>query len=159
MNNDRSHVRTASFRDPERLARLKQIVTDDAMRSGLPIVAVYVHGSWGTQDERSNSDLDMAVLAARPLTLEDRLNFMRRIELTIGAAHEIDMADMSHANSVFAALVISSGDRIYSKGIEADRFEMKVLATYARLNEERQGILDDIIKRGTVYDFEPGVNA
>jgi len=151
---------TPSFsRDPQRLARLKQIVTDDAMRSGLPIVAVYVHGSWGTRDERPDSDLDMAVLTARSLTLEEHLDFVRHIELATGAAHQIDMADISHANSVFAALVITNGDRIYSKGSEADRFEMKVLASYARLNEERKGILEDIIKRGTVYNFEPRVIA
>ena len=81
------------------------------------------------------------------------------IDLATGAAHQIDMADISHANSVFAALVITNGDRIYSKGIEADRFEMKVLASYARLNEERKGILEDIIKRGTVYNFEARVIA
>ena len=147
------------FRDPERLARLKQVITDEAMRSGLPMVAVYVHGSWGTPDERPDSDLDIAVLAARPLALEERLDFVRRIELATGAAHQIDMADISHANSVFAALVITNGDRVYSKGSEADRFEMKVLASYARLNEERKGILEDIGKRGTIYNFEPRVIA
>ena len=51
----------------------------------------------------------------------------------------------------FAFIVITTGERLFSSGIAADIFEMKTLAAYARLNEERHDILLNIFQRGTVY--------
>lgn len=47
--------------------------------------------------------------------------------------------------------VISTGKRLYcGDRLACERFEDYVYAAYARLNEERRGILEDIRQRGTI---------
>ncbi len=48
--------------------------------------------------------------------------------------------------------VISKGQRIYCSNEQScEMFEDFVFSDYARLNEERAGILEDIGQRGAVY--------
>jgi len=57
-----------------------------------------------------------------------------------------------YTDTVFAALVITGGQRLFTTGMAAEQFEVKTLSSYARLNEERETILHDIFKRGSVYN-------
>jgi predicted nucleotidyltransferase len=115
------------------------------------VIAIYLHGSWASEYARDDSDLDLAILADRPLELSEKIKFQQYVASRLRLDEEIDLADLLTANTVFAAVVITSGERIYSVGMGADTFEMKTLAAYARLNEEREGILQSIIQRGTIY--------
>jgi len=48
--------------------------------------------------------------------------------------------------------IVSRGTRLYcADQIECDTYDNYIYSSYARLNEERSGILEDIAKRGTVY--------
>lgn len=138
-------------RDPERVRQLSRGISDALSDSGFPVVAVYLHGSWASDNERGDSDLDLAVLAERRLESQERLHLVQRVASMLMLDCDIDLADLYSANVVFAAQVITGGERVFSAGIEADRFEVKTLATYARLNEERHDILRDIFQRGTIY--------
>jgi hypothetical protein len=93
----------------------------------------------------------LAILAERRLDLSEQITIQTCISADLGLDSEIDLADLFSANTVFAAIVITTGERLFSSGIAADIFEMKTLSAYARLNEERQDILQDIVRRGTVY--------
>jgi predicted nucleotidyltransferase len=135
----------------KRIEQLTKAVAGVIAETMLPVIAVYLHGSWASEYERDDSDLDLAILADRRLELSERIKFQQRITSELQLDLEIDLADLYSANTVFAAIVITSGERIYSAGIAADIFEVKTLAAYARLNEERQDILQSIIQRGTVY--------
>ena len=116
------------------------------------IQAIYLHGSWGTKWEREASDIDLAVLAEARLSLEERSAIFREVYRIYGGEKEIDVAELFHANCVFSAQVITKGERILVFDRDAaERFEMIVLAKYARLNEERTGIIADIQRRGTIY--------
>lgn len=134
-----------------RVQQLTKAVAEVVAEAGLPVIAVYLHGSWASEYERDDSDLDLAVLADRRLELSERVRFQQRIASELKLNLGIDLADLYSANTVFAAVVISSGERIYSAGMAADIFEVKTLSAYARLNEERQEILQSIVRRGTVY--------
>lgn len=116
------------------------------------IQAVYLHGSWGTRWARKESDIDLAILAEARLDFEERSAVFRAVYAAFGGEHEIDVAELFHADCVFSALVATEGERIltYDRNA-AERFEMMALANYARLNEERTGIIADIRRRGTVY--------
>lgn len=64
----------------------------------------------------------------------------------------IDLADLRQSDTVFAAHVVCEGEAVYvSDDAARQQYEMLALANYARLNEERQGILQDIRQRGTIY--------
>lgn len=138
-------------RDPERLQRLADVVANAVGASTLPVLAVYVHGSWGTADQREGSDLDLGILAERPLPWNELTDLAVAIERQLDGAQEIDISDLLHADAVFAALVVAGGDRVFAQPAAADRFEIKVLAEYARLNEERRDLIADILQRGTIH--------
>lgn len=116
------------------------------------IQAVYLHGSWATQWARRDSDIDLAILAEARLSFEERSIIFREIDAAFGGTSEVDVAELFHSDCVFSAQVVTKGERILAYDRDAaERFEMMALANYARLNEERMGIIADIRRRGTVY--------
>lgn len=139
-----------SGRDPDRVARLSAAIDQAVRDTGLPIVAVWLHGSWATTHQRADSDLDLGFLGARPLSWIERGDFVTGLAGVLGETQDIDAVDLLSADSVFAALAVSSGERVFSVGDAAQRFEIRALAGYARLNEERGEILRDIFERGTI---------
>ena len=116
------------------------------------IQAVYLHGSWSTEWECKESDIDLAILAEAKLSFEERSAIFREVYRTFGGEKDIDVAELFHANCVFSAQVVTKGERIlmFDRGA-AERFEMIALAKDAHLNEERTGIIADIHRRGTIY--------
>jgi predicted nucleotidyltransferase len=137
-------------RDPDRMARLSAAIDQTVLDSELPIAAVWLHGSWATAHERADSDLDLGLLAERPLSWTERGEFVAKLARVLDEARDIDAVDLLSADSVFAAMVVSSGERVFSRGDAAQRFEIRALSGYARLNEERGEILRDILERGTI---------
>lgn len=139
-------------RDAAAVAALRAALEPALAALVAPVQAVYLHGSWSTGWSREESDVDLAILAGRPLGLEERLSIFREVYAVTGGGKAIDIAELLRADCVFASRVIMEGERIlvYDKNA-ADRFEMITLAKYARLNEERAGIVADIRQRGTIY--------
>jgi predicted nucleotidyltransferase len=126
---------------------LKPLV--DRLRRAIPgLIAVYRHGSFGTGDERPDSDLDVAVLAVRQIPLDERLRLAA--ELADLAGREVDLLDLMAASTVARVRVIDRGECVFERDeIERRRFEMQCLSAYAMLNEERGGIVADALERGS----------
>ena len=119
---------------------------------GIPLQAVYLHGSWATEFARPDSDVDLGLLAAMPIDPALRLQLALRLQRDMDNDAGVDIADLRRADTVFAAHVVSEGRRLLCLDSDATaRFEALALAKYARLNEERAGILADIRQRGTIY--------
>ena len=114
------------------------------------LISIYSFGSWGTSHARRDSDIDLAVLlqnSADGVHLWDVAQEIARI-----AGKDVDLVDLLQASTVMQMQVISTGKRLHCNDqIACERFEDYVYVTYARLNEERRGILEDIKQRGTVY--------
>ena len=122
--------------------RLKTSIAD--------LEAIYVFGSRGTGSARSTSDYDIAVHSRKPLTPLERIELAHQLSKITGT--NVDLVDLSTASTVLRSQVISTGQRLFAKSApKQDRFEDFVYADYARLNEERAGILADIAGRGAVY--------
>ncbi len=119
----------------------------DSMRD---VVAIYRFGSSATDTARSDSDVDVAMLGAGPLDPLVRFDLQ---ELLAAAIHRsVDLVDLRRASSVMAHQVVTTGLLLYeSDAAERGRFEDFVFGAYARLNEERRGILDRIAAEGSVY--------
>ena len=65
---------------------------------------------------------------------------------------DVDLIDLRAISTVMQMQVLSTDDCLFSGDDRArEWFEMVVYASYARLNEERSGILDDVRTRGLVY--------
>jgi len=134
------------------MQQLEEAIRQALLSLDIPIQAAYLHGSWGTEFERADSDIDLALLSQTPLDLAHCVSIGQAIHEQIGETAEIDVADLRHTDSVFAAHVVAEGRRLLVADRQAtEKFEMLALAKYARLNEERAGILSDIRARGTIY--------
>lgn len=121
------------------------------LRSAFPTLqAVYQFGSTGTPYERESSDVDLAFLAARP---QDPVHVWNTAQKIAARIHrDVDLVDLRQASSVMAAHIVVHGKRLLcTEPIACASFEMNALASYARLNEERASILQDIHARGRIH--------
>jgi predicted nucleotidyltransferase len=121
---------------------LEQAVSD--------LVAVYRFGSTVYGLPHAESDVDVAVLASRPVPLETWFATVERLAETL--EREVDLLDLRLASPVLSLQVITRGRVLFERdGVARVGFEGRVLGEYARLNEQRRGILDRIALEGTVY--------
>lgn len=117
--------------------------------------ALYLFGSWGTEDEWPTSDLDLAVLL--PPEQSKSVDFWAWVDLTmrLGAIvhKKVDLLNVRQVSTVFQKEVIMADRRIYT-GDEyaADEFEMLTLSFYQKLNEERAEILAEFERTGKAYN-------
>ena len=114
------------------------------------LVAVYRFGSSVTGTARTDSDIDLAVLGERPLEPVERFDLQERIAAVL--RRQVDLVDLRTASTVMASQVITTGVLLFEgKANERERFEDFIYGRYARLNEERRGILERVAAEGTIY--------
>lgn len=121
------------------------------LQASLPgLVAAYRFGSTTDGTARAESDVDVAVLATRALPPLERFELQEQLAAALG--RDVDLVDLGAASTVMAMQVVVNGDVLYSAD-DALRgaFEDRVFGAYARLNEERRGILDRVASEATIY--------
>lgn len=113
-------------------------------------IAVYRFGSSADGATHRESDIDLAVLAPTRLEARDRFDLQERIASRLG--RDIDLVDLRSASTVMAMQVITGGVLLFEGDAKArGEFEDRTFSSYARLNEERRGILERVAAEGTVY--------
>jgi uncharacterized protein len=133
--------------DPEELRRLIAPLFEEA--EGGPYT-VYLYGSRATGTARPDSDYDFALMAPAPLDRAALEDF--RVSLEELLSSDVDCVDLRQVPLTLAAQVLESGlILIPGDKVECARLETRLMSMYAALNEERQGILDDIVERGSIY--------
>lgn len=123
----------------------------EKLREAFPaLISVYRFGSYGTKYERPDSDLDLAVYAGTAMPVIELWRTAQDLASDIG--RDVDLVDLASASTVMRAQVIHNGGRVYcADRLACETFEVYAYSSYARLNEERRGILEDIQRRGSVY--------
>ena len=131
---------------PEKIPRVVELLDEGI--AGLK--AVYLFGSMARGGERPDSDVDIAVLPAAPLEPLERWEIQERLATALG--RDVDLVDLLAASAVMKVQVLEHG-RLISDRDPRERgfFEMHALSDYARLQEERRGIIEDIRDRGSVH--------
>jgi len=114
------------------------------------LVGIYLFGSWGSEFQTPESDIDLAILGSRKYAPADLWNTAQEIAAKL--KRNIDLLDLRSVSTVMQMQVVSSGSRIYcADDASCEQFEDFVFSSYARLNEERREIIKDIQQRGSVY--------
>jgi uncharacterized protein len=138
-------------RNPENLSNRKMESALNHMKEAVQnLLAVYRFGSQAQGTANQESDVDLAFLAHHGMTPQGL--FELRQDLAAILQREVDLIDLRMASTVIRMQVLSTGECLFSGDDRArDQFEMLVYSSYARLNEERSGILEDVRARGSVY--------
>lgn len=127
-----------------------RLIVDELRLALGDLVAVYRFGSTAHGTTHHGSDTDLAILMRQRLSPEARFDVQERIAARLG--HDVDLVDLAAASPVIAIQVVAGG-RLIHDGDSAARglFEDRVFGAFARLNEERRGILERVAAEGTVY--------
>jgi len=115
------------------------------------VQAIYLFGSYGTESEWPDSDIDIALLlpheeakTAGPLAMSDLC-----IELIALLKKEVDLINLRCVSTVLQKEIIAADRRIYhADKYASDEFEMLTLSYYQKLNEERAAIVEDALATG-----------
>lgn len=127
-----------------------RLIVEHLQRAVDGVVAVYLFGSIAQGVATESSDLDVAVLARARLSPE--LRFDVQEELATLLERDVDLVDLAGASTVMTMQVISRGQLLYDdESGSRGQFEDLAFSAYARLNEERRGILDRVAAEGTIY--------
>lgn len=113
-------------------------------------IAVYQFGSTVAGVTHARSDVDLAVLAPRALDPVWRFDLQERLARAL--RRDVDLVDLRAASTVMRMQVISLGTPLaVFDAAEKERFETYTYSAYARLNEERKPILEQVKRDRTVY--------
>ena len=117
------------------------------------VQAIYQFGSYDTPLETPESDLDLAILIANAIDKTTLWDLSQDIAIAIH--RDVDLIDLRRAPTIFQHEIISSGQRIYTHKEHitmSNLFEVFVDHKYLDFIEARASMIDDIRKRGSIYD-------
>lgn len=115
---------------------------------------IYLFGSYQTEDEWPDSDVDIAVLLPHDVAKTERLIAISECTNRLGDAlsKEVDLVNVRLTSTVFQFQIVSTGRLIYVSDEKAvQEFEMLTISLYQKLNEERRMILEEFYKTRRAY--------
>jgi predicted nucleotidyltransferase len=116
--------------------------------------AIYLFGTYGTEYERPESDVDIALLLPSPES--EKAGSIVQGDLLFALESllkkDVDLINLRRVSTVLRKEVVAANRRIYT-GDEyaAEEFEMLTLSQYQKLNEERAGIVEDALAGGRLH--------
>ncbi len=117
--------------------------------------AIYLYGTFGTADERPDSDVDLAVLLPPVEARERGMLALSPCHLALMDAlrRDVDLVNLRQVSTVFQNEIVSTGRLIFCADERAvGEFEMLSLSLYMKLNEERREILAALRETKRAYD-------
>jgi len=118
------------------------------------IQGVYLFGSYDTEHERPDSDIDLALLLPFPVAIQTKDLPLSpcRVELETKLGRNVDLINLRLTSTVLQNEILNTGRLIVDQEPEAiHEFEMRVLSDYPKLNEERKDILEAFYRTRRAY--------
>lgn len=116
--------------------------------------AIYLFGTYQTEDEWPDSDVDIAVLLSPEESKKAGSLVMSELHLALGSMlkKDVDIVNLRHVPTVLQKEIVTADRRIYTGNrYAAEEFEMLTLSFYQKLNEERAGIIESALKDGRFH--------
>ena len=135
---------------PNRFAELKMEVLANFPQTQ----AIYLFGSWGTENQWPDSDVDIALLLPPVEAKKTGTLLMSPLRFSLESLlnRPVDLINLRLVSTVFQKEVVCSERRIYCvDDYAADEFEMLTISYYQQLNQERKEILDEFWQSGKAY--------
>lgn len=118
------------------------------------VQAIYLFGTFGTEYQRADSDVDIAILLSFEISVDEGdLSFSSCANaLALELRREVDLINLRQASTVFCKEVIAANRLIYNSAPFATaNFEMLTVSLYQKLNEERREILEQFKRTKRAY--------
>ncbi len=129
--------------------RERQLIMD-MLRTKLNAVTIFLFGSIVRGSTHPDSDVDLAFVSLHQHHGYEV--FLVSQELATLLKKEVDLIDLQRASTVMQIQVIQNGECLYDEcATDTALLKVKWMKEYARLNEERQCILDQIKESRTIY--------
>ncbi|MFH1096964.1 MAG: nucleotidyltransferase domain-containing protein [Candidatus Desantisbacteria bacterium] len=117
--------------------------------------AIYLFGSYGTEQEWTESDVDIAVLLPPDEAKQAGSFAMSKLCMTLERllGKEVDLINLRQVSTVFQKEITMAERRIFcADNYATDEFEMLTLSYYQKLNEECCEIIEEAMKSGRFYN-------
>ncbi len=116
----------------------------------LNAVTIFLFGSFARRTTHSESDVDIAFISPHRTHRYDV--FLVAQELASKLNKEVDLIDLNQASTVMQIQIIQESECLYDeRSDDTTLLKVKWMKEYARLNEERECILDEITESRTIY--------
>ena len=119
------------------------------------VQGIYLFGSFMTEDEWPDSDVDIALLLPPVEAKQERHLAMSEcvLDLARSLGKEVDLLNARTVSTVFRKEIVSKGRLLYCGDRYAvDEFEMLAISYYQKLNEERGDIIDAALADGRFHN-------
>ena len=131
-------------------SEIKQLIVKTVKQAITDVSVIYLFGSFAKNSALESSDIDLAVLGSKPN--ENVQLWSLAQELSSLCGHDVELVDLRQATTVMRMQIVAEGEHLFDDGSrDSILFEDFVFSDYARLNEERREILEDICSRGNIY--------
>ena len=116
--------------------------------------AIYLFGSYGTEEEWPESDADIAVLLPPREAKKNGSLMMSAVRFVLESIlkKDVDLINLRQVSTVLQKEVVAADHRVYAGDVfAAEEFEMLTLSNYQKLNEERAGIVASALADGRFH--------
>lgn len=121
----------------------------DMLKQEIPqLQALYIFGSQNDGSATKKSDIDIAYLSTQTLTAIERWDISQKLASVL--SNDVDLIELYTTNTIFRYQILSTAERIYGEGYDVESFETLAYSFYLRFREERQPIVDEIMKNRTI---------
>ena len=127
----------------------KQLIIDTLKQEIPKLQALYLFGSQNDGSATTKSDVDIAYLSQKSLSSLERWDVSQKLASLLSL--DVDLIELSTTNTIFRYQILSTAKRIYGGGYEVESFETLAYSFYLRFQEERQPIVDEILKNKSVF--------
>lgn len=127
----------------------KQIIIE-YLRNKIKLKFIYLFGSFAKGEGRIDSDIDLAIYPVENINSYDLFTISN--DLSFKVNRDVQIVDLKDIDTVFAAQIVGNREELYCQDeLLMLNYNIKILREYAKLNEERQIILDAIERDGSIY--------
>jgi uncharacterized protein len=120
------------------------------------VQAIYLFGSYGTEQEWPESDVDIAILLPPDKAKKAGSLGMSDLRFALEALmkKEVDLINLRRVSTVLQKEVVAADCRIYVADLfAAEEFEMLTISYYQKLNEERAEIVKSALNDGRFHSL------
>ncbi len=128
----------------------KKIIID-FLKNKLKPKLIYLFGSFAKGEGRGESDVDLAILIEENISPYDLYTISNALSDKL--KKDVQIVNLKEIDTVFAAQIVGNREELYCIDENyAAGYNIRVFKNYAKLNEERQIIIDAIERDGRIYD-------